>query len=190
MAKQKRTRALARRLTDLKNNIMKTHLSPLLILLVAIFTGCSRNYETVEIAPDVFLKLPVNYTIAEDKNLVPQIHYEAKFENDKISVFRLPADEFDTLSLEQKRQVVKSYIKSSVPTYNVTKVDTSDTILGDILQIDMNIDYDKGNSQFRDFTRFYILKNDMIAIMYQTNRPVSKNSEITRNRIFNSLKVK
>ena len=116
-----------------------------IITNTVFFLNCEKKTETVFITSNISVELPANYEkiISNSKSSVitnPELivenkiyGYMATIKNDDIFISDLITNEFDTLSLEQKKEKLNPNIKGFMRGFNGNKLIHKDTIIHGLL---------------------------------------------------------
>ncbi len=160
-----------------------------LIACILFFISCNKHTERVTITPDISVKLPVNYKMAK------QVHsnrewtlYGAMLNSDEIFIGASIEKGFDTLSLEEIKERNIKNMQAYMKPYNARKFESSEKVIGEILQSDFNFEFDQKDTSFIIFARIIQQDTNFLTLSYKTMIPVSNKSINNKERFFKSMK--
>ena len=169
---------------------MKKLISILTIGLIVLLTNCNSTTELVSITPNISIGLPKNYKILNTNSTSNQTTYDAKINQDKLTVFRVPFKGADTMSVDFIKKDFQKNVDRFVQTFDVKNASVSDTIFGKIIQKDFTFEFSRHNSIFIFFGRFLIENENFLALCYETKKPIDRGSIKSKDKFFDYTMIK
>jgi hypothetical protein len=163
---------------------MKKLTALMTIGFVVIMTNCTTTDKFVSITPNISVRLPNNYKISSDNVHSHDTTFEATFNRDKLTVFKVNINGSDTLTLDQRKEAFQKNVDLFIQTFDVKNVTVSDKMIGDIMQKDFAFEFTRHDSIFNFYGRFLVEKENFLALCYQTIKPADQSSIKTKDKFF------
>lgn len=173
-----------------------------IITSAVFFLNCEKKTETVFITPNISVALPANYEkiISNSKSSVitnPELivenkiyGYMATIKNDDIFISDLSTNEFDTLSLEQKKEKLNPNIKGFMRGFSGNKLTHKDTIIHGLVQSDFSFEFKKKDRLFIVYGKLIIQENNLLFLNYSSKIPITNKSIKEKDHFFKSIQFK
>lgn len=110
--------------------------------------------------------------------------------SDEVFIGKVIEKEIDALSLEEKRESNINNIHGYMKPFNGRKLESSEKVIGEILQSDFNFEFDKKDISFIIFGRIIQQDTNLLILSYKTMTPVSTSAINEKGRFFKSVKYK
>lgn len=181
---------------------MNKLMSFFIIACIVFFTDCKRKTETVFLTPNISVELPVNYkkdirtsksSEISNPELIIQLNsynYSATINNDDIFIGNLINNEFDTLSIQEKKEKIIPNLKGYVRGINGNKLIHKDTIINELALNDFSFEVEQKDTLFIIYGRLIIQDTNLLIFNYKSKIPITNRSLKDKDRFFESIKIK
>ena len=169
---------------------MKNTATILFITLVIAFSNCSTNTERISLTADISVELPENYRKTDDQSRSGIISYVVINNLDQISTAVITIDGIDTLSSDQKKEMMEANAQGFMKAFNGKQITNSHQVIHGVMQNDFSCEFEKQDSLFAVFGRLIVLETDMLILSYQTPAPITKSSMKSKDKFFKSIIIK
>ena len=167
------------------------NLIPLVFALIALTTiQCKDEFETISLDSNITITLPTDF-ILEDNNpdTVKKI-YKANSSSDEIVLGVQNFSGFDTLSIEQKEKIVRINLEGFVKGVNGINIQKlKPQTIESYTQQECSMDIEKNEEQRRVYAKAVIKNSSIIILSYFTTNPPEIESVLTKDKIFQSIKI-
>ncbi len=162
----------------------------IILTSIVLLISCNRQTERVALTPNISVVLPVNYKTINDVKKAKGTSYIARYHNDEIFVSKLILKEIDKLSLEDKKELIKTNLFSFMKPLNGINLISSEEEIGDILQNNFSFEQNRKDSSFIVFGKLILEDTNFLMISYKTMNPISNSSANDKERFIKSMKYK
>ncbi|HEX2974750.1 MAG TPA: hypothetical protein VHO68_02340 [Bacteroidales bacterium] len=164
---------------------MKTIISILSILVM--LSGCNNRMKMVTITPEISITLPKNFSVIE-QNPSGSLIYEARLDSDLIKIATVPFTEPKTASPDSLREFFRKNVDMFMDTFNHDETDSSYLFKGNLMQCNLNFDFEKQGRHCWYSGQIMALKQKFVIISYYSINPAA--SEQRKDMILSSVRVK
>jgi hypothetical protein len=159
------------------------------LAITALFLSCSNPIKTVILTPKISIGLPENYKVTGEGTQSSPKTYSATFNQDKINVFKEDIPRLDSMKPDKKKESIKVNVDRFIQTFNGRQLTGSDKTIGEVMINDFSFEFERRDSTFLHFGRFMIDNSNIFLLSYQTVKPMTKESQKSKDKFFDSLKI-
>ncbi len=161
----------------------------LFIALIFSFAACNKKSERVALTPNISVKLPANYGMKKQvQNNINWTFYGAMINQDEILIGKFVDKKIDTISIEKKKESGIKNMEAFMKPYNARKLESSEKIVGDLVQNDFNFEFDQKDTSFAIFAKLIQVDSTMLILSFKTLSPISEISLKDKTQFFKSVR--
>ncbi len=162
----------------------------MIFLVLIIFTFCKSDHsltQKVQITDNISVLLPENFVKlgSEDEGL----SYKSNLNSAMLFVYRLNVPEYDSMSLDQKKDLMAINVTRFLEPFNGKLLIRKDTLIGNLVQSDFEFEIVNPTLSEYGVGKFIAIDNDFICFVYQSLKNKLKSNEDLQVNFFESIKI-